>query len=192
MNAPINTRSNSLHQVACYAFLVLILVLLQAFSLKPLLQYDRRLIEQGEVWRLLSGNFIHYNYHHLWLNLAALILGMLLLANLFSIWKWLLITFFCALITGLGLYFLDSNVRYYVGLSGCLHGVLVVGAVKEYQSNKTIGVLLLLFIICKLGWEQLLGPISAPLAQHTIIAVNAHLYGAFGGLILALLLVIKN
>ena len=175
-----------------YAFPIIIMILLQILSLKPQLQYDRVLIEQGEVWRLLSGNFIHYNYQHLWLNLAGLILGMLLLARLFSIWQWLLITLFCALTTGLGLYFFDPDMRYYVGLSGCLHGILLLGAVKEYQNNKTIGILLLLFIAGKLGWEQLFGPISTNLAQHTVIAVNAHLYGAMGGLFLALPLILKN
>ncbi len=179
---------NQYIKAATYGFPIIIMILLQVLSLKPLLQYDRNLIEQGEVWRLLSGNFIHYNYHHLWLNLAGLLLGMLLLAKLFSIWKWLLIMLFCALTTGLGLYFFDPDMRYYVGFSGCLHGILVVGTVKEYQRNKTIALLLLLFIISKVLWEQFIGALSPSLAQNTIIAVNAHLYGAFGGLVLALVI----
>ena len=168
---------------------VLTVIVVQWLQLKPYLQFDRSLIEQGEFWRILTGNLIHYNFEHLWMNLAGLALGMYLLAFRYSLIYWFIMVIFCSIAVGVGLYFFDTNMRYYVGLSGALHGILVAGAITEYFHNKTTSVLLLLFIACKLAYEQFIGPLSAPLSSSTSVAVNAHLYGAISGFLIGAVLV---
>ncbi len=170
------------------ALFVLFIVLIQYFQLKPLLQFDRTLINQGEFWRLFTGNLIHYNFEHMWMNLAGLALGMYLLAFRYPLFYWFIIISFSSLAVGSGLYIFDTNMQYYVGLSGALHGMLVVGALVETRHNKTTGLLLLLFIFAKLSYEQFFGALSAPLSNTTSIAVNAHLYGSLAGIIIWFLL----
>src|SRR5690606_21249305 len=54
-----------------------LLVLLQLLP-EPLhrsLWYDRADIAAGQWWRLLTGNFVHLGWSHLWLNVGALVIG---------------------------------------------------------------------------------------------------------------------
>ena len=178
------TPPQKIRLLGASSLFVLTVIVVQWLQLKPYLQFDRSLIEQGEFWRILTGNLIHYNFEHLWMNLAGLALGMYLLAFRYSLIYWFIMVIFCSIAVGVGLYFFDTNMRYYVGLSGALHGILVAGAITEYFYNKTTSVLLLLFIVCKLAYEQFIGPLSAPLSSGTSVAVNAHLYGAISGILI--------
>ena len=85
-------------------------------------------IADGEYWRLLSGHFAHLGYPHLALNLAGLILVWLLVGRLYSTWRWLLVAAFSIVVMDAGFWFVDSDMRWYVGLSGLLHGLLLAGA----------------------------------------------------------------
>ena len=182
------TPPQKIRLLGASSLFVLTIIVIQWLQLKPYLQFDRSLIEQGEFWRILTGNLIHYNFEHLWMNLAGLALGMYLLAFRYSLIYWFIMVIFCSIAVGVGLYFFDINMRYYVGLSGALHGFLVAGAITEYFYNKTTSVLLLLFIVCKLAYEQFIGPLSAPLSSGTSVAVNAHLYGAISGVLIGAVL----
>ena len=183
------TPPQKIRLLGASSLFVLTVIFVQWLQLKPYLQFDRSLIEQGEFWRILTGNLIHYNFEHLWMNLAGLALGMYLLAFRYSLIYWFIMVIFCSIAVGVGLYFFDTNMRYYVGLSGALHGILVAGAITEYFYNKTTSVLLLLFIVCKLAYEQFIGPLSVPLSSGTSVAVNAHLYGAISGFLIGAVLV---
>jgi len=182
------TPPQKIRLLGASSLFVLTVIVVQWLQLKPYLQFDRSLIEQGEFWRILTGNLIHYNFEHLWMNLAGLALGMYLLAFRYSLIYWFIMVIFCSIAVGVGLYFFDTNMRYYVGLSGALHGILVAGAITEYFYNKTTSVLLLLFIVCKLAYEQFIGPLSVPLSSGTSVAVNAHLYGAISGVLIGAVL----
>ena len=182
------TPPQKIRLLGASSLFVLTVIVVQWLQLKPYLQFDRSLIEQGEFWRILTGNLIHYNFEHLWMNLAGLALGMYLLAFRYSLIYWFIMVIFCSIAVGVGLYFFDTNMRYYVGLSGALHGILVAGAITEYFYSKTTSVLLLLFIVCKLAYEQFIGPLSVPLSSGTSVAVNAHLYGAISGILIGAVL----
>ena len=54
-------------------------------QLSETLVYQRGLIAQGEVWRLITGHFLHTNGYHLSMNLAALILLCLLHGKFYNI-----------------------------------------------------------------------------------------------------------
>ncbi len=77
---------------------------------------------------------------------------------------------------------------HYVGLSGALHGIIVYGAVKDIKVGWPVsGWLLTIGIIIKVGYENIWGPSDdVKVMINADVAVEAHLYGLIGGLILAL------
>jgi membrane associated rhomboid family serine protease len=87
-----------------------------------------------------------------------------------------------------GLWFLDPDIRWYVGLSGLLHGLLAAGAIGGFRALPGESVVIGALIAAKVGYEQLVGPL--PGSESTAggaVVVNAHLYGALGGVLFALL-----
>ena len=155
---------------------------------QQLLQYQRSRLAQGEWWRLISGQLLHSNYWHLLMNLAGLMLAMLLHGNY---WRWQSLLqqwLSSALLISLALYFFSPQIGIYVGLSGLLHAMLTLGALKDIQLKLTTGWLLLAGLVLKVGFEQWHGPDQA-LAEliDASVATDAHLYGVASGLLLALL-----
>lgn len=159
---------------------------------RELFRYDRNAIASGEVWRLLTGHFAHLGVAHLLMNAAGLVLVWVLVGAAASQTGWLLVTFVLVATIDLGFWFLDPQLNWYVGLSGLLHGLLVYGLVLEWKAARLEHGLLLLGIGAKLIYEQVSGPLpgSAETASGPVV-VNAHLYGAIGGLAVALLSAIR-
>ena len=157
-------------------------------ALQHLLRYDRDAILYGEVWRLLTGNFLHLGAMHLLLNLAGLALIWMFFGPRFNHAQWIVIVVVTALATGAGLLVLTPEVGWYVGLSGALHGYFVAGCMAEIRLKFREGWWLLLAITLKLAWEQWQGamPGTADLAGGEVI-VDAHLFGALSGLAAILL-----
>lgn len=147
------------------------------------LRYERGAILDGEIYRLLTGQFLHLGGLHLALNLAGLGLVWALVGANLRWQEWLLCCLVTMLSVGCGLLAFAPRVEWYVGLSGMLHGLLVAGALLGRRGDW----LIVLLVALKLGWEQLGGaPTSEWLGGATI--VEAHLYGAVGGGLAALAL----
>jgi rhomboid family GlyGly-CTERM serine protease len=152
-------------------------------------RYERQAIESGELWRLLSGHLVHLGAGHLMLNVAALVMIRLLVDGSLSAAGWVGAALAAALAIDAGLYFIAADVGWYVGLSGVLHGLLAAGAMAMLRPYPAIGAALLIGLVAKLAWEQVVGPL--PLSESTAggpVIVAAHLYGAAGGAAYALLL----
>ncbi len=152
------------------------------------LRYDRGAIQDGQWWRLLSAHLVHLGPSHLLMNLAGLWLVWLLVGPALSARNWLILLLADALTTGMALLILNPQLGWYVGLSGVLHGLLVAGAIADIRGGQRGAWLLLGAVVFKLGWEQMAGPLpgSEASAGGTVI-VDAHLYGALGGLLVLLL-----
>jgi len=155
------------------------------------LRFDRNAIESGEFWLLLTGNFVHLGSSHLLMNMAGFALVVALVWSHFTTVEWVLITVFSSLVVGIGLYLLDSEVFWYVGFSGTLHGLVIAGSLADLRHYPKSAALLLILIIGKLAWEQFLGalPGSESVAGGSVV-VNAHLYGAIGGAVMGVLLLL--
>lgn len=153
------------------------------------LRYDRTAILDGQWWRLISGNLVHLGWPHLLLNLAGLILVWLLFRHTISTRNWIIVTTLSAVAVGGGLLMFDPALEWYVGLSGVLHGLFAAGLVAALCAGSRADWLLLILFGAKLAWEQLVGtmPGTAELAGGNVI-VDAHLYGAIGGAVATLLL----
>lgn len=157
--------------------------------LREMLRYERvAVLEHHEYWRLLTAHLVHGSWQHTWLNLAGLLLLSMLFRATYRCWQWALITLIAALSIDLGLMYLMPQLLWYVGLSGVLHGILAAGAVAWWRIESTaMATALTCILIGKLSWEQWQG--ALPLSGDLPVIVNAHLYGAVGGLVIALMLV---
>jgi len=162
--------------------------LIQAFQLEAYLRFDRALLDQWQLWRLLTAHLTHLNWSHFFLNMA----GLCLFAFFFSAYRsstyWLLAIVFISLFCSAGI-MIDMQYERYVGFSGVLHGLFIIGGRWELQRYKLSGVMLLLLIVAKIAWEQLNGalPGSESMTGGSV-AINAHLYGAVAGLVYLLLI----
>lgn len=153
----------------------------QALGLVETLRFERTLINH-EPWRLLSGHLVHLGWGHLALNLAGLALIWALFGRLLYPWAWGLALLLSGAAIGIALYLRDSGLAWYVGLSGVLHSLLVLGALASLRREPRTALLLLVMVAAKIAWEQFTGS-SAGTGDWVggPVIVNAHLYGALAG-----------
>lgn len=156
-------------------------------------RYDRDGVMAGEIWRLITGHFVHLGWKHFAMNIAGLILIWVLFGRLMPATKWTACIIINALFISVGFIIFNNNLHWYVGLSGVLHGMFVCGAIASIALGYRTEALLLLLLIGKLIWEQMQGafPGSASFAGGDVV-VDAHLYGAIIGAICAVFLVRKQ
>lgn len=177
---------NGLWKLPCGVLLLSLVFALMGDTGRELLRYDRFAIQDGEVWRLFSGHFVHLGWSHFLLNAAGLVLVAFLVAAQFSAAQWLLILLLMIGGIDLGFWFLEPQLAWYVGLSGVLHGLLVAGVIAELRDNRgsiEFRVLAVL-LVAKLAYEQLVGPLPGSEASSGgNVVVAAHLYGAIAGLL---------
>lgn len=153
-----------------------------------LLRYDRNLIAQGEIWRLVTGHLLHLNWPHFWLNMGGILIVAIFFRDDCTPSQWLAMILMSCLFISAGLYLFDPQMLWYVGLSGVLHGLFIVGAWYERRRFALSGNVLLVLLIGKLVYEQYGGGIAsseALIGAH--VAVDAHLYGALAGVLFILL-----
>ena len=155
---------------------------LQAAGLEGALRFDRDAIEAGRWWSLLSGNVVHLGWSHLGMNLAGLALVVALVGERYRARDWLLLIVLCSAAVGAGLLWLNPEVRWYVGFSGTLHGLLVAGSIADLRVWPRSAALLLAGIAAKLLWEQLAGALpGSESVAGGLVVVDSHLYGALAG-----------
>lgn len=172
--------------------LPLVLAVVSSFlalaGLDETLRYQRAAILHGQVWRLFSAHLLHLGGSHLLLNLCGLALvWALFVRELAGVVGWLVL-FGSALGVGLGLLFFDPRLEWYVGLSGVLHGLFVAGALRRWPEQRLEAGVMLAVVAGKLLWEQVMGPMPGTTAiSGGNVIVDAHLFGAIGGGLVALL-----
>lgn len=177
-----------LRPLLCPLAVTLICVLLDRLPehWQQALHYRRGDILDGEIWRLLTAHLIHLNTRHLLMNLAGLWLIWLLLYP--RAWSRTLCRYELPLLfagTSLGLLLFSPEVGWYRGLSGALHGLLVLALLRQWRSQPRFNSLLLALLCLKIAWEQLYGAVPGSEAWISgRVIVDSHLYGAIlGGII---------
>jgi len=155
------------------------------------LRYERAALLAGEWWRLLTAHVIHLNLQHAALNTLGLILMWALFARDYAARQWPVIVLAAVAAIDVGLWLGDSTVEWYVGSSGVLHGVMAAGAFAHFRRREVDGWVLSAFLIGKLIYEQSTG--ALPFAgKEVAVVVDAHLYGAIGGLVAAIILKLRS
>ena len=169
-------------------FITASLVIMQ--FLRTELVFHHRLIEQGQWWRLISGNFVHSNTPHLLLNLSGLWIMAFLFIDSLSAKTFIISSLIMSVFIGLGLFYLDPDLLKYYGFSGILYGLFFLGGVTAIISKDYFtGVSVILFIIGKLIWDLVYGGNASSEELIGIpVAVNAHLYGIIGAVVISIFL----
>jgi rhomboid family GlyGly-CTERM serine protease len=165
------------------ACLALLAAELGGDAARQALRYDRDALAAGEWWRLATAHLVHLSFEHAAVNALGLVLLWMLFVRDFTARGWLLILASSAAAIDLGLWVADSTVRWYVGSSGVLHGLLAAGIAAQLRRGRPEGWLLAVLLVGKLTYEQSVG--ALPLVPGPVV-VDAHLYGALGGLLAAL------
>lgn len=158
-------------------------------SIREALRYERAPLAALELWRLLGAHVVHLSWSHTLLNAVAVVLiGVIFNARATLVWWWVALILSIAAIN-VGLWLVSTDVGWYVGLSGALHGLFAMGAWLEWRQGQRSGLYLLLGLAAKLVFEQLAGalPMTANAAGGPVV-VDAHLYGALGGALACVLM----
>ncbi len=147
------------------------------------LAWDRQAIGAGELWRALTGQFVHLGASHALLNLAGLGAIAVVFRGAFDAATWAGALGASLAGVAVGLQWFSPAVEWYAGLSGALHGLLAAGAVTWIRSRETAGWAVACLLAGKLAWEWGSGAsaVSVWLTGGPVL-VEAHLWGALGGL----------
>jgi|TARA_B110000858_G_scaffold84392_1_gene97609 rhomboid family GlyGly-CTERM serine protease len=165
-----------------------ILIMLIGDAGKELLRYDRAWIGQGEFWRLISGHFAHLTWSHLALNSAGLILVWYLVGPNLKVHSWLFVILITIVTMDTAFWLMNPHLYWYLGMSGLLHGMLLAGIVTRLPALNLELSILLLLLVAKISYEQFGGSVpGSEAASGGPVIVDAHLYGALGGILGALL-----
>lgn len=175
--------SQILHSYGLPVTIAIISLVIQATSLQDTLDWQRSAINNSQWWLLVSGNFAHLDWQHYALNVIALLVIWELFFKLQKIGLSILIILYLCLTVGLGIYFFNADVEWYVGLSGILHGLFLIGISHDVFKKNLLSILVALGFIGKIVWEQTVGITTGALFSEDTVLVDAHLYGAIGGLV---------
>jgi rhomboid family GlyGly-CTERM serine protease len=153
----------------------------------PLLSLDRSKLAQGEAWRIITGNFVHFGWVHTLMNIAAFMIFAFALANAFSTARFITLILFCGAAVGVGVYCLNPEYEIYAGLSGAIHGFFVAGLLANKRHALWLNSIFIAVLFGKVLIEHRTNYHATELQSLLPVAVayDAHLYGALAGLAFA-------
>ncbi|WP_428441434.1 rhombosortase [Photobacterium sagamiensis] len=169
--------------IRTYLFIAISLCFLTQWPVtQSWIAWDREAIAHGEIWRILTGNFTHTNWPHMLMNSLALSIITFIFRRHFSARRYTALIVFISVIIGIGIF--ATDIQWYAGLSGVLHGLFAWGAVRDIRTQTKGGWLLLAGLILKIGWEQYYGGAASSAALiGARVAIEAHLIGVVSGLV---------
>jgi rhomboid family GlyGly-CTERM serine protease len=144
--------------------------------------YDRVAIRAGELWRLITGNWVHFSGSHLGYNLLALgFAGWLIESRGHP--HFALLSLLSATVIGVAVLSFESGIQFYGGLSGVATGAIVYLALREARNGTLHQIVLAIVLVLlglKLGWESFVGqPLFARATDSSCVVVPiSHLAGA--------------
>ena len=175
------------------ALALALLTIILGFAGEPgriALRYERAaILGDYQLWRLLSGHFVHLGWPHLVLNLVGCMLVWFLFSRDYGLRQWFFVVLASIACLDIGFLWLNSSLAWYVGLSGLLHGLFAAGLIAWLRDGGWEAWAMLVIFGAKITWEQFSGPLpfTAESAGGPVV-VDAHMYGAIGGVIAALLM----
>lgn len=178
---------SSIYLCLALALLMLLLATLPESAFTHL-NLERSALAQGEWWRLVTSNFVHFGWAHTFMNLAAFLLCTFALLGEFSAPKLTGLILFCCVCVSLGVYFFNPEYEVYAGLSGAIHGFIVAGLLANKRHSYWLNGLFIALVFAKIVYEHQANYQATELQALLPVAVayDAHLYGALAGLVFGL------
>ncbi len=156
-------------------------------------RFETRLVKHYQLWRILTGHWVHANWMHFVLNMAGLILCQALTGVNWKFWQWLWRIVLLSLGISLAFYLFHPNIGWYVGFSGVLFGLYVLTAIASMSEQVFMSSILLLFIGVKIVLEQWSSVnITSSELIGVPVLVDAHLYGVLSALVLIVIQFISH
>lgn len=157
------------------------------------LSFNRIAISNYEIWRLISGGFVHANELHLLLNILGLFFLLMLYELQIKVTIWCVVSLSLVFSINTILYLFLPSTIFYLGFSGALHGLFVWYSIQEWRRKHSwYPALVILLLIAKLSSDVLL---TDNFSSHLIgmrVHWQAHWIGAFLGGFLSFIVKNKN
>ena len=154
-----------------------------------LLRYERAGLADLELFRLLTGHVVHLGASHFALNAVGLVLVAVLVGSGLPAVAWWFVVVMSAVVIDVSFWLLRPTLEWYVGLSGVLHGMLAAGVCGLYRTRRSEAIVIAVVLVAKLIFEQTVGPLpGSERSSGGSVVVDAHLYGAVGGLVAIMIL----
>ncbi len=146
-------------------------------------------VAQGELWRLVTSQFVHLGFNHTMLNLVGYLIISASFREDVSPWQECTGLFASVIGVGLGIYYLSPEIQWYVGLSGAIYGLLVFDLLLGWRRSPFLALFFSLFLAGKFVYEQLIAGPETVSAEFIggLVAIDSHLYGAITGALTGLI-----
>lgn len=151
-------------------------------------------VHQGAVWQLLSAHAVHFTFSHVAMNIAVFLVATYALHPKLTNTQ----MFYCigtmSFALGLLLCFYNPEYSPYAGFSGTLHGYLALALCRSEKFTLRVKTIALGCLAIKIGYEQsaFFAPSKLQQSIEAEVAIDAHLYGALLGLLVALFFAAHN
>ncbi|MGM3275770.1 rhombosortase [Ralstonia sp. 24A2] len=113
------------------------------------LRYDRAAILNGEVWRLVSGHFVHLTWVHCLLNVGGLVALAAILPASLCVWRCCVVL---ATLIGLILFAALPGLQFYAGFSGINYGLAVLALLPRAR-GEAIAAVVLAALVGRAVWQ---------------------------------------
>lgn len=154
--------------------------------------YKRQAVLDGQLWRVLSAQFVHFSASHLWYNIAVFLVAGVLVERMEGPRTVMILYGLTSLLSGVYLLMLRPEMHIYGGLSGVAVAAVIYASLCGMRAGGVAGRLYLavgLLTAIKVVYEVLThgGPVFVSYGGTGIsLVVEVHLIGLLSGLALYL------
>lgn len=158
------------------------------------LALDRENVTQGQIWRLVTANWVHFGWPHTLMNISAFLLCSFAFFSEWKLSRFITLIFLIQIFVGVGIYLFNPEYAVYAGLSGAIHGYIVAGILLTERHNLWVKLVLTIGLFGKVLYEHRENYKATELQEllPVPVAYDAHLYGALAGLFIALIAICYN
>lgn len=167
--------------LVCSAFLALAAGF-QATSGVEWASLNFREVQNGQLWRLVTGHLIHTDWQHYAMNMVGLSLCIVVFRDDLPAKHWPLSFIFISLFSSLAMLFTDVPYDRYLGFSDVLHGWILVGAMAIAHKEPRFTLMIFVLFWMKILEEKYQLIFFTSYGVSGNVAKESHIYGALGGM----------
>ena len=150
-------------------------------------EFNREQILHGEIWRIITGHFVHLNFEHFFFNAASLIVVSIIFRSKINITSLLLLSVFFSILISFLVLLLYPNIDWFNGFSGVLHAIFSCLCIQSLTEDRMFKIMMAI-LLSKVTMENIN---FFKLSEFAL--VELHLLGVIVGSLLAVYqLRIKN